>query len=208
MRLWSRKYWWTIFVLAAAIVPFIAFGVNRLNAQPREAESAQWFLRMSSVMLSNRCLNCHTVEDFPGQGDDHHRHANNVIRPASQRDDIHGTFGRGADAVPCFACHASSNQADGRQPGAPNWRMPPADMGWDRMSGPNELCHHVLNPEFNGGRAPEQLVEHMTTDPLVQYAFDPGVGRKKPPLSQSDFHQAVRNWVATGAFCPDDVPPQ
>jgi len=208
IKLWSRQHWWAVFVVAAAIVPFVAFGVDRLDAdaQTRQQESALWFGRMASVMFTDRCLNCHTVEDFPGQGDDHHRHANNVVRPASQRDD--NSFGRGADAVPCFTCHASSNQGDGRQPGAPNWRMPPPDMGWDRITTAAELCHHILNPEFNGGRTPEQLVEHMTTDPLVQYAFDPGVGRKKPPLSQTDFHQAVRNWVATGHVCPDEVLPQ
>ena len=207
MKFWSARHWWAIFVVAAAIVPIGVIWADRLDAEPstKTIESAQWFLRMASVMFTDRCLNCHTVQDYPAQGDDHHRHANDVIRPASQRDDINGTFGRGADAVPCFVCHASTNQADGRQPGAPGWRMPPPDMGWDQIKTAAELCHHILNPEFNGGRTPEQLVEHMTTDPLVQYAFHAGVGRKPPPLSQSDFHQAVRNWVATGAHCPDDL---
>jgi hypothetical protein len=204
MKVLRRRTWWAAFVAAAAIVPFIAIWVDQLNAETRAEESAEWFERMATVMLSPRCINCHTVEDYPAQGEDHHRHANDVIRPASQRESLSNDFGRGADTSPCVVCHASVNMADGRQPGAPNWRQPPADMGWDRMTSAAELCHHVLNPEFNSGRTPAQLVEHMTTDPLVQYAFDPGKGRKKPPLTQAEFHQAVRNWVATGAACPLD----
>jgi hypothetical protein len=204
MKVFRRRTWWIVFVTLAVIVPFVAVWVDQLNAETKSEESAEWFERMATVMLSPRCINCHTVEDYPAQGEDHHKHANDVIRPASQRRSVSNEFGKGADAAPCIDCHASVNMADGRQPGAPNWRQPPASMGWDRMTSAAELCHHVLNKEFNAGRTPEDLVEHMTTDPLVQYAFDPGTGRKKPPLTQREFHQAVRNWVATGASCPDD----
>jgi hypothetical protein len=41
----------------------------------------------------------------------------------------------------------------------------------------------------------------MTTDALVQWAWNPGA-RTAPPVTQADFHEAVRRWVATGAACP------
>ncbi|VEB41940.1 Uncharacterised protein [Chromobacterium violaceum] len=33
-------------------------------------------------------------------------------------------------------------------------------------------------------------------------AWQPGGRRTLPPLSQRDFHDAVRRWADTGAYCP------
>jgi hypothetical protein len=42
----------------------------------------------------------------------------------------------------------------------------------------------------NGSRDLPALVEHMTQDPLVQWAWSPG-SRSLPPLTQTAFHDAV-----------------
>jgi hypothetical protein len=41
----------------------------------------------------------------------------------------------------------------------------------------------------------------MMGDALVQWAWNPGT-RVPPPVSQFDFHEAVKRWAATGAACP------
>jgi hypothetical protein len=201
-----RRNVWRLGILAALIalpVALVSVSPSPSRAAANPEESKKWFVKMSTVMLYFRCINCHTTEDFPAQGDDHHKHANDVIRSASQRGTGSTGFGAGAGAVPCLSCHSNSNQADGRQPGAFGWRMPPASMGWDKMKSAGELCRHVVDPNFNGGRDAKALVEHMRTDPLVQYAFDPGA-HTKPPLTQAEFHEAVEKWAETGAACPDD----
>jgi hypothetical protein len=43
----------------------------------------------------------------------------------------------------------------------------------------------------------------MTHDALVQWAWQPGEGRDLPPVSQADFHNAVRNWAKNGAKIPE-----
>ena len=48
-------------------------------ASPRSDGLAAW-QQVYSVMVSPRCLNCHTATNYPQQGDDRHRHVANVIR--------------------------------------------------------------------------------------------------------------------------------
>src|SRR5262249_20117093 len=136
---------------------------NAAATAPNPEESKKQFERMATVMMFPRCTNCHTTEDFPGQTDAHTRHANDIVRSASQRGTGGQGFGAGAGAVPVISCHPPSNQGDGRQPGALGWRQPPASMGFDKMKTAGELCRHVTDPNFNGGRDPAALVEHMTT---------------------------------------------
>jgi hypothetical protein len=73
-------------------------------------------------------------------------------------------------------------------------------MGWEGLSD-GELCRAVKDPKRNGGRSIASIEKHMTSDALVQWAWNPG-GRSVPPLSQADFHQTVRQWAASGAACP------
>jgi hypothetical protein len=73
-------------------------------------------------------------------------------------------------------------------------------MGWEGL-GDGELCRALKDPARNGGRSMAALVHHMTTDALVQWAWSPGK-RTAPPVSQFDFHEAVKRWAVTGAACP------
>lgn len=198
----NRRSWSGLLVAVAVALPFIVMRVEKPAADPVQSESAKAFEQMARVMLYPRCLNCHSTEEWPAQGDDHHRHANDVIRSATSEGHGANGFGAGAGAMPCFSCHGSRNMADGRQPGAPGWRMPPKSMGWDHLGGASELCHHVLDRNNNGDRSPQELEQHMTEDPLVNYAFDPGA-HTKPPLTQAEFREAMHKWVEGGAACPE-----
>jgi hypothetical protein len=136
-------------------------------------------------------MNCHTTTGFPRQGDDRHPHRFNVQR---------GTDNHGASAMQCSTCHVDHNQEGSGVPGAPRWGLAPLSMGWEGMN-PREICEQVTNPERNGHRALKELEVHMTEDPLVQWAWKPGGHRALPPLSQQQFHTAVRSWIKGGARC-------
>jgi hypothetical protein len=100
----------------------------------------------------------------------------------------------------CSTCHQTANTADGRVPGAPHWQLAPRSMGWENLSD-SDLCRALKDPWKNKGRSVQALVEHMTADPLVQWAWSPGE-RKPPPIGQREFHELVRRWAQTGAACP------
>jgi len=156
----------------------------------REA-SLEAFSRIAEVLRHPRCLNCHPSGDHPRQADDRHRHRMQVAR---------GPDDRGTPALKCSTCHQTANTADGRVPGAPRWQLAPRSMGWENLSD-SDLCRVLKDPRRNGGRSVRALVEHMTADPLVQWAWRPG-GRKPPPIGQREFHDLVRRWAQTGAACP------
>jgi hypothetical protein len=172
----------------------VALGAPSVSAQTDAAkreESERAFARIAEVLRHPRCMNCHPVGDFPRQTDDRHRHRMLVAR---------GPDDRGTPAMRCTTCHQTVNTADGQVPGAPHWHLAPRSMGWEGLSD-GELCRAVKDPKRNGGRSVPSLVQHMTSDALVQWAWNPGP-RSVPALSQSDFHQAVRQWAASGAACP------
>jgi hypothetical protein len=73
-------------------------------------------------------------------------------------------------------------------------------MAWEDLSDA-DLCRVLKDPQRNKGRSVQALVEHMTADPLVQWAWSPG-DRTPPPIGQREFHELVRRWAQTGAACP------
>ncbi len=156
----------------------------------REA-SLQAFGRITEVLRHPRCLNCHPSGDAPRQADDRHRHRMLVAR---------GPDDRGTPALKCSTCHQTENTADGRVPGAPHWQLAPRSMGWENLSDA-DLCRVLKDSRKNKGRSVQALVEHMTTDALVQWAWSPGA-RTPPSIGQREFHELVRRWAQTGAACP------
>jgi hypothetical protein len=156
----------------------------------REA-SLQAFGRITEVLRHPRCLNCHPSGDSPRQADDRHRHRMLVAR---------GPDDRGTPALKCSTCHQTENTADGRVPGAPHWQLAPRSMGWEDLSDA-DLCRVLKDSRKNKGRSVPALVEHMTTDALVQWAWSPGA-RTPPSIGQREFHELVRRWAQTGAACP------
>jgi hypothetical protein len=67
---------------------------------------------------------------------------------------------------------------------------------------PAQLCKQLLDKSQNGGLTPEQLIDHVSHDPLVLWGWNPGEGRSTPPLSHAEFVQKFVEWVNKGAACP------
>ncbi len=138
------------------------------------------------VLTHPRCLNCHSAGATPTQGDDRHPHVPAVTA--------------GTD---CAQCHGNSNgAAPGSPPGAPGWRKAPFPFVNKSKA---QLCQQIKNPAQNGGRSLEQLEEHVRTDLLIQWAWQPGPGRTTPPGSWEGFSYQgpLSNWIRNGAACPE-----
>jgi hypothetical protein len=56
---------------------------------------------------------------------------------------------------------------------------------------------------MNGSKTGEQIVEHLSKDPLVGWAWNPGEGRTIPKMSHKDFSAKMNEWVKKGAACPE-----
>ena len=161
-----------------------------------EAQSLRAFSVVASVLTSPRCLNCHVPGDSPLQGDGGTPHNMNVKR---------GPDGRGTPAMRCTNCHQDQNPTTVHAPpGRPDWRLPPPDkrMAWQGLS-VGEICRTLKDPARNGGKTPDQLIEHVRDDRIVNWGWDPGPGRSIPPVSHDEFVAQMTAWVQTGAACPN-----
>jgi hypothetical protein len=183
------------------ILSFAFILLRNVNAAspPSSEQAGQAFGEIARVLQSPRCMNCHTdaAHPFPRQGDDRHRHLFNVER---------GPAGHGVAGLHCATCHHSANNSASGVPGAPRWGLAPLSMAWEQLS-VGEICRAVTDRTRNGGRGPLQLADHLAHDPLVLWAWSPGVdhaGRKRslPPLSHEEFVRAVNLWISAGMPCP------
>jgi hypothetical protein len=165
-----------------------------LAAAPASRD-ASLFTAFVPVLRHPRCMNCHSTGDFPRQGDDGHPHAMEVRR---------GAEGHGVTAEKCTTCHQDHNLAGAHlPPGAPNWGLPPANipMVWQGLTD-SQICQSIKDPKRNKNRNLDQLVEHLTEDKLVMWAWNPGEGRTAVPMSHDEFAAKVKQWQAAGAPCP------
>ena len=178
---------------------WLSVPISRASAQGTQRDddaAAAAFEKIVPVLRHPRCMNCHSVGDFPRQGDDSHRHTMQVHR---------GPDGHGINAVKCSTCHQDHNLIGLHMPpGAPDWELPsPAmPMIWEGLSD-RQLCELFKDPARNGHRTVEQIVEHMHT-PLVLWGWAPGDGRTPIPTPQDSFLLNVQEWAAEGAACPLD----
>ena len=156
--------------------------------------SVKAFMEVYKVLISPRCVNCHPSGEVPLQGDDSHLHSMFPRR---------GVDGKGVYAMKCANCHQPANTPGlHTPPGNPNWHLPPADM---RMvfqgRTPHQLAKQLMDPVQNGHKSVEQLLAHAS-DGLVLAAWNPGEGRKVPPLSHEAFKKAWTTWIKNGAYAP------
>jgi hypothetical protein len=141
------------------------------QAQSRETGVAA-FKAIIPVLDHPRCMNCHSAGDYPRQGDDRHQHTRDVRR---------GPHGDAVNAVQCSTSHQDHNVAGlPSPPGAPGWELPPPSMPmiWEGLSN-RQLCQLLKDPEQNGHRNVQQILDHMST-PLVS-----GVGIPVRAVRQS-----------------------
>lgn len=187
-----------LLLLASLGLPMISQAQgSKAAAQPsslgKSDQSRQAFKQVAEVLRHPRCMNCHTVTEFPRQGDDRHRHQQMVMR---------GAANMGAPTMQCANCHQAKNSQDGKVPGAPHWHLAPLSMAWEHLKTDKALCKALVDKKKNGDRDIDELVAHMTDDALVQWAWAPG-DRNPPPISQHDFHELVKQWARSGAACPE-----
>jgi len=162
------------------------------GAGPAAADKAALFDPVASVVMGPRCINCHQVA-APRQKDLGVLHAQQVVR---------GKDGNGSAVLRCAACHQATNTAGGRVPGAPHWQLAPLSMNWQGLD-KKAVCEQMRDPARNGKRTtPKQVIEHMETDPLVLWAWQPGAGRSKPAMSHEEFVRALVAWADAGLPCP------
>lgn len=200
----------TLAALAAAVLIGSSFsaGLGKNTETPavatieaalgvHESPSAKLFVRMAYVIESPRCLNCHPAGRVPTQGDDMHPHTPPMISDAS---------GHGIPGLHCSACHSVSNEpirmaSIETVPGNPAWALAPAAFAWQHRS-LREICEQIKDPRRNGGRSLRQIHDHVTYDPLVGWAWHPGLGRTPAPMTQATFGRLVQRWIDSGAQCP------
>ena len=150
------------------------------------------FAPVADVMRHPRCMNCHPRDDRPRQGDDRHKHLQNVTR---------GEDNLGFVNVRCTACHRDENNTYSGVPGAPNWHLAPITMGWQSLNDA-ELCTTLKDETKNGGKDIAALVEHMTSDKLVLWGWAPGADRTPVSKPHPQFVTELKAWAAAGAPCP------
>lgn len=195
----------TVMLLVLLITGSVLAGINPGNPEKATAEdkqpvnedsieSVKAFMSVYSVLMSPRCMNCHPSGDIPLQGDDSHLHTMSPRR---------GKDGKGVYAMKCANCHQAENTPGlNTPPGNPNWHLPPADM---RMvfqgKTAHELAIQIIDPKRNGRKNREQLLEHAH-DTLVKAGWNPGEGRKLPPLTHEEFVKVWNTWLKKGAYAP------
>ena len=162
-----------------------------------EVTSDDSYNKMMDVLTHQRCMNCHPSDHIPKQGDTSHPHHFGMAR---------GEDDHGFEATSCNTCHQSENNLNSGVPGAPHWALAPASMAWEGLTR-EQIAERLLDKSTNGNRSHQELIEHMTEDDLVLWAWEPGVDadgkpRTIPPVSKEDFKKAVENWFADGAIIP------
>lgn len=190
-----------------------------MHVPPNLAQGLAAWERVYSVLISPRCINCHTATNYPQQGEDRHRHQFNVVR---------GPDGHGVPGLTCAACHqgASSKAAGGANcsechegadleptgvPGGHGWHLAPLSMAWqdrnDRPLSSAQVCRAVTDRARNMNMGGAELLKHHEEEELVLYAWRPGrradgTPRALPPLTHAEFVNATRTWVEAGTPCP------
>ena len=175
-------------------VPEHELEIKNDNANKDSIESVNAFMKVYSVLMSPRCMNCHPAGDIPLQGDDSHIHQMMPRR---------GSDGKGVYAMKCSNCHQPTN-APGLHtpPGNPKWHLPPADMKMVFQGrSAQQLAKQIMDPKQNGHKNKTQLIHHAS-DTLVTSAWNPGEGRSLPPMSHEEFKKAWVTWIQKGGYAP------
>lgn len=156
-----------------------------------------------SVLQDPRCQNCHPAIDRPLQTDQSVPHTMNVQR---------GPDGHGLAGAHCATCHGKANPPDSygahQPPGvATDWHLPPPEMKMVFVGrSAKDLCEQIKDPQRNGGKDINALVQHVSSDPLVLWGWAPGYGRRPVGVPHADFVAAFTRWANAGGPCPAEAP--
>jgi hypothetical protein len=205
-RAWLRTSLGVVAVLAGGVIlSSVELAEGKDAATAGRAEGLAAWGKLYSVLISPRCLNCHTAGDHPQQGDDRHRHSDDVVR---------GPEGKGVSGLNCSDCHGESNNDGTGVPGAHDWHLAPLSMRWqderDRPLSSAAVCSALTDRSRNGGRDGPGLLKHMQEEPLLLWSFSPGrrpdgSSRRLPPMTHAELVETTRRWVDAGTPCPRGV---
>src|SRR5215510_11884772 len=176
---------------------------------PDAAIARAAFVEAYKVFMHPRCVNCHPAGDSPLRGEDSRPHTGLRLR--------RGPDGQGVLTLKCTNCHQAQNQQGLHMPpGAPNilsdgsqdvsnprWRLPSQQtpMIFQGRSAA-QLCRQLQDPKQNGALTAEQLIHHVSNDPLVLWGWNPGEGRTTPPISHDQFVESIKQWLDNSGACP------
>jgi hypothetical protein len=82
------------------------------------------------------------------------------------------------------------------------WFAPSARPYCTTITALSQICIQLTDDAGNGGRSGADLATHVTNDPLVLWAWDPGTRREPAPGTAATFAALIRAWADTGAQCP------
>ena len=190
-----------VFILFAISISLAISQAAKSSHENEAAALAAWD-QVYSVLVSPRCINCHTATNYPQQGDDRRRHFANVVR---------GSDGKGVPGLNCAGCHQERNADSTGVPGGHNWHLAPLSMKWqdlnDRPLSSAAVCSAVTDRSKNHDMDGPALLKHHTDEALVLWAWNPGfrtdgTARTLPPMSHQEFVAATRTWVEAGTPCP------
>lgn len=197
----------SLLTLAVCTITFafaaVVSGVTGFQAAPHMMASAyaapaarELFAPIAAVLNHPRCMNCHPRDERPRQGDDRHKHLQNIVRGEDNMGFVNGR---------CNACHRNENNDYSGVPGAPAWHLAPLSMGWQGMTD-SELCTALKDETKNGGKNVAALVTHMKDDKLVLWGWAPGGKRAPVSTPHPEFVVQLKAWAAAGAPCPAAAP--
>lgn len=174
-------------------IPSVPQIVANANAAPA---SGDLFAPIATVLNHPRCMNCHPRDERPRQGDDRHKHLQNIVRGEDNMGFVNGR---------CNSCHREENNDYSGVPGAPAWHLAPLSMGWQGLTD-SELCTALKDETKNGGKNVAALVTHMKDDKLVLWGWAPGGKRAAVSTPHPEFVVQLKAWAAAGAPCPAPAP--
>lgn len=164
----------------------------------KAARSRALFAEIGKLLTHPRCMNCHPAGEHPLQGADHRPHWPPVWRGAADAG-IPGTYCSTCHTERNFTLHATASYQS--IPGHPRWQLAPLSMAWQGKS-LREICLQLKDKDRNGGRDLALLHEHVATDDLVAWGWQPGPGREPAPGNQELAGKLVQAWIDSGAECP------
>ena len=179
-------------------------GPTSAYVQPKSTGSPEW-QAIYSVMTHPRCINCHSLTEYPRQTDDRYPHVFHVLR---------GKDDRGTEMKRCSACHGIRNDPATGVPGRGDWHIAPVKMSTESSPGVPKsgarMCVDLKDKSRNGNRDFAKLLEFIDTDPFIMWAWDPGLrpngtARTMPPVAtHQEFLRIFKKWTDAGAPCPTE----